>query len=318
MNKTEYQKYHLLADAAQMYYLEGLQQSEIAKHFNVSRSMISRLLAEAQDKGLVQIRIRRLFQRNKELEHKLCRVYGLEDAGVLILPEPLLLEKRKELIGGFTAELIYPMLKPAVNIGLTFGSTLQYIVRSLSSLHPVDINCIQLVGCLGATETAFDAHDLVQTLSTAYGCHAVYLYAPFQVASTDVRAQLFINRSNKDNVDFCRRLDIVLASVSPLNGERPSALLSGGHIDPEDVECMTALGVAGDIGGYNIDEKGCPVDVPHMVRMTGLSAQQYLLVPERIGVAVGEYKCPIITAALDGGWFTRFYTDEKTAASLAG
>ena len=54
---------NLLADVAEMYYLEDKNQSEIAESVGVTRSMISRMLTEARENGIVEIRIQRPLQR---------------------------------------------------------------------------------------------------------------------------------------------------------------------------------------------------------------------------------------------------------------
>ena len=58
----------LLADVAEMYYLDQKNQAEIAKRIGVTRSMVSRILTEARESEIVEIRIRRPVQADRELE----------------------------------------------------------------------------------------------------------------------------------------------------------------------------------------------------------------------------------------------------------
>ena len=71
---------NLLADVAEMYYLEGKIQSEIAETVGVTRSMISRMLTEARENGIVEIRIHRPLQSEPELANALKERFGLMDA----------------------------------------------------------------------------------------------------------------------------------------------------------------------------------------------------------------------------------------------
>ncbi|UCD99671.1 MAG: sugar-binding transcriptional regulator, partial [Chloroflexota bacterium] len=73
-----------LADIAEWYYVDGLNQSEIARKIGVDRSMVSRLLAEARQQNIVEIRIRRPISANQELEDQLEARFNLLDAHVLI------------------------------------------------------------------------------------------------------------------------------------------------------------------------------------------------------------------------------------------
>ena len=47
----------LLADVAQQYYLEDMTQEQIARRIGVSRSNVSRMLKDARERGVVEIRI---------------------------------------------------------------------------------------------------------------------------------------------------------------------------------------------------------------------------------------------------------------------
>jgi DNA-binding transcriptional regulator LsrR (DeoR family) len=52
----------ILADVAEMYYLEGRDQSDIALEVGVTRSMVSRMLTEARRLGIVEIKVVRSIQ----------------------------------------------------------------------------------------------------------------------------------------------------------------------------------------------------------------------------------------------------------------
>ncbi|WP_143316795.1 helix-turn-helix domain-containing protein, partial [Clostridium sp. HBUAS56017] len=56
-NLNENEKLFLLSEVASLYYNHNMTQSEIANRIFTSRSKISRLLKEAKDKGVVQIKI---------------------------------------------------------------------------------------------------------------------------------------------------------------------------------------------------------------------------------------------------------------------
>ena len=73
----------LLADIAEMYYLENKNQAEIAKAVGVTRSMISRMLTEAREAGIVEIRVHRPLQSDHDLVMDLIKTFGLLDAYVV-------------------------------------------------------------------------------------------------------------------------------------------------------------------------------------------------------------------------------------------
>ena len=91
----------LLMQVASWYYEERLCQADIARRIGRSRSMVSRLLQEARDKGVVKIQVLSPFlNRVSELEDYLCQSFGLSQAYVLADPPvdyPLLIRRLGEL-----------------------------------------------------------------------------------------------------------------------------------------------------------------------------------------------------------------------------
>ncbi|MCK5055000.1 MAG: helix-turn-helix domain-containing protein, partial [Anaerolineales bacterium] len=75
----------LLADVAEMYYLERQTQAEIAKSIGLTRSMVSRMLDEARKKGIVEFRVHRPLSFDEQLERALIETFGLKSAHVVIL-----------------------------------------------------------------------------------------------------------------------------------------------------------------------------------------------------------------------------------------
>lgn len=71
-----------LIRVSQMYYDEGLNQSQIAGEVGYSRSSVSRMLTEARETGIVQITIGHPLQRLQSLEENLRNKYGLKTVRV--------------------------------------------------------------------------------------------------------------------------------------------------------------------------------------------------------------------------------------------
>ena len=61
----------LLAEVAQRYYLEDLTQEQIARRLGVSRSQVSRMLKEAREQGIVEIRVHHPLRTVPELQQAL-------------------------------------------------------------------------------------------------------------------------------------------------------------------------------------------------------------------------------------------------------
>ena len=61
----------LLAEVARLYYIEDLNQEQIAQRVGGSRSNVSRMLREARSRGLVEIRIREPLRTVPRLQEEL-------------------------------------------------------------------------------------------------------------------------------------------------------------------------------------------------------------------------------------------------------
>ena len=316
MTDSDYARYSVLAEIAEMYYLKGMQQAEIAGRMEISRSLVSKMLAEAQEKGVVSISINHFFKHSEPHERELCRRYGLKNAGVLILPKSMSNDEVKHHLGRFAANQLYRDITRGQNIGFTFGTTLKEVVCALSLEQPKPVTFVQLTGSLGAASAAFDSHELVHMLSAAWNCEGVYLHAPMIVNGNEIKEHLYRSRSNSQNAELCGRLDTVVVGLSSYEDAENAALYYGGHIGAEDLNAMRAAGIIGDVGSFSLGPDGRFIEIQSLTRMIGLDESGWKNVKNRYGIAAGEKKLNIIKASLGGGWLTNFITDEKTADNL--
>ncbi len=318
MDDWDYRKFYQLAEVAEMYFIKKMQQAEIAVKLNVSRSLVSRMISEAQERGVVSISINHFFKRSEELENELCSRFGIETAGVLVLPGEMPDEDIRKQLGRLTADLVYEELSEGSILGITFGTSLKDAVAALSYKSPKYISCVQLAGSMGAAESAFDAHELVHLLSSAWSCGSVFLHAPLMVNSEEIRRHLFENRSNSLNAEMCRKMNVAIVGLSSYDIKSRPALFTGGHVTAEELAGMRNHGIIGDVGTFSINAEGHFVDVKSMTKMIGLDEKGWKKVDSRYGLAFGEAKVNIIRAALSGGWLNRFVTDEQTAKLILG
>ena len=74
-----------LAHVATRYYLEDWKQSDIAKELGVSRPLVSRMLSEARELGVVEITVHTPGQQRQDLTEQLCVRWSLRD--VVLCPD---------------------------------------------------------------------------------------------------------------------------------------------------------------------------------------------------------------------------------------
>lgn len=82
MNRNQ-EKLQKLAYVAQRYYLDDWKQSDIAKELGVSRPLVSRMLQEARELGVVKIMVCPPVSQGEALVEQLRRSTSIRD-GVLV------------------------------------------------------------------------------------------------------------------------------------------------------------------------------------------------------------------------------------------
>jgi deoxyribonucleoside regulator len=162
----------LLAQVAMWYYEEGLDQAEIAARINKSRSMVSRLLDQARDSGLVEVKVHYPLRTDAGLGAQLCAEFGLQSAQVLAEPpdDYTLLLKR---LGQLGARCLQQALRPGVVIGLSWGTAVHAVVSAMP-VHPVPgATVVQLIGAVGHGDPWWTGGELgrwlAQKLTASFG-----------------------------------------------------------------------------------------------------------------------------------------------------
>ena len=134
---------NFLADVAEMYFLEGLNQSEISKRIGVTRSMVSRMLTEARSKEIVKIQIERRFEYNIPLKSEMIKRFNLEDAVIFTgyVEDSLRYLSR---LGAVAAKVIQPYLLSGIILGAAWGTALDATINVFEQQHTQWIKVVQL------------------------------------------------------------------------------------------------------------------------------------------------------------------------------
>jgi DNA-binding transcriptional regulator LsrR (DeoR family) len=308
-SRTTQDRSSLLADVAEMYYLEQKNQAEIAKFIGVTRSMVSRLLTEARESGIVEIRIRRPVQSDRELSLALIECFGLKDASVVTFPyaggEHLL-----RALGSAAAQMLKRYLAPNMILGLAWGTSISATVDAFEGSNRMPIRVVQLVGAMGARNMEYDGHDLVARMSEKIGGEAYYLNAPYLCRSAEMAKSLLETKSIRETISLGRKTDVALLGVGTTASEFSSFYLAG-YISQQELQRLRRQGAVGDVGA-----QGGPASEDFSDRLVSIRRKELLAIPVRLGVAGGEGKADAILGALRGGYINVLVTDSVTARTI--
>jgi deoxyribonucleoside regulator len=304
----------LLANVAELYYLEEKNQAVIAKLIGVTRSMVSRMLTEARESGIVEIRIRRSVPSDRELELVLIKRFGLKDACV-VTTTSLEDARLPRMLGAAGAQVLKRYLTPNKILGLAWGTSISATVDAFEASEPMNVRVVQMVGALGARQMEYDGHDLVARLSEKIGGQAYYLNAPFICQDAKMAKALLKARGLKETIKLSKRSDIALLGVGTTLPEYSSFYLAG-SVSLQELNKLRREGAIGDVCGQHFDRLGQPTAEDFSERLVAIQRRDLLSIPIRAGVAGGDGKVEAILGALRGKYINVLVTESLTAKKV--
>jgi len=304
----------LLAQVATLYYEDGLTQAEIARHVDVSRSTISRLLQEAREAGIVEITIHYPWKTDPELENRLEERFQLRKALVLAARGGVYKEVLRGL-GVLAARYIDRALTQDSTLGISWGTAVHSTAQALRPKRRLPITVVQMIGAVGIGDPLIDGPDLARLMADIYGGEYRYLHAPLIVENGQVRQGLLQEPRIQETLGLARKVDIALVGIGSLVPE-VSSLLRAGYLDREALTELRALGAVGDICGRHYDAHGRVMDIELNRCMVGIELKDLQGIEQVMGVAGDEAKAEAILGALRGGHINVLVTDDGAAGKV--
>ncbi|MCS7242577.1 sugar-binding transcriptional regulator [Candidatus Caldatribacterium sp.] len=303
----------LMAEVARLYYYEDLTQDQIGEVLGLSRQKVSRLLRQAKEEGLVQIRVLEDLGSTGALEERLRNKFGLRDARIATIfsQDKEVVTKR---IAQVAASYLRSIVEPHTSLGVAYGKTLFAMVPFLIPKPTPGFQVVQIMGGYGKLKGEVVAIELARALAHNFGGSVVYLLAPAFAKDAETRNALLEDVRIAQVLELARRVDIALVGIGGVTSS--STLLDTGDIYPYEVAELVAKGAAGNICGNFYDAEGREVSCQADSRRISLTLQDLRKIPKVIGVAGGEGKFKAILGALLGGYINILITDDVTALAL--
>jgi DNA-binding transcriptional regulator LsrR (DeoR family) len=303
----------LLVRVASLYYEYDYSQQEIAEKLRTSRSNVSRLLKEAKQKGLVEIRVHRRITTAMALEHEFKERFGLQQA--LILDDhdneqPI----RLALVGQLAAWYLEEIVHPRDVLAISWGTGVAAAVSAVTSDPDLKIDVVQMIGSVGTVDSVIDGPELARQLAGKLGGSYNYLHAPLFVDNQTTR-DVFLEQPTIS--DTLRRASSAQVALVGIGTTEPgaSSFLRAGHLTEEHLAQLRAQGVVGETAGKHFDISGnADFDINH--RVIGIALEDLKHIPHVVAVACGLQKRRAILGVLRGGYLNALATDSVTAAAV--
>ena len=162
----ELQRRLRLVQIAELYYHRRWTQGRIAERYQLSPMQISRLLREAQQLGIVEIKIHHPLPIDVELGREVQQRFGLASVFAVRASSPGAV---KEDVARAGAHQLLALLEPGRTLAVAWSSTLALLARALP-LHPLEgLTVVQMLGALTLSADRYNPYDAFARIGTQLG-----------------------------------------------------------------------------------------------------------------------------------------------------
>lgn len=308
-----------LSQVADMYYNQNMLQSEIAKKLYFSRSKVSRLLTQARELGIVDIKIKQITDRITPIEQALKDTFHLKDAVVInSYSGENKDEKNLENVTDFASVYISNLLKGNIMFGVSNGQAVNKVAKKITKMHDCELNVVQIVGSGSNAHQAIESRDLVMRFSEIFHQgHCYFLNAPIYIDNAFARSQILQDKSIATAFDMMRKCDIVLTGIGGFDVQRfhTAEIIREYQTDAHAKE-LQEKGAVGCVCVLYYDINGNYIHCDWNDKSVSMPFEEIKKNPMTIGVACRDDKVLPMVGALRGGLLDVVITDIDTASQV--
>jgi deoxyribonucleoside regulator len=294
-----------------MYYIDGLKQEDIAKQLQISRSLISMILTEAKEVGIVEINVRNPMLNNDELAGEIKSLFNLKKC--LIVPtavqDPGTLRK---LVAQRAVDVFNEEISDRNTVGVAWGRTCYEFVSYYKPGKVLkDVNIVPLIGGSKQTAPYFQLNEMVRLFTEKINGSPFFLHAPALTASPEEQ-ELYMKSASMQGI--LEKWAIICGI-----GTLPDQVNTDREIYTGENEIYTYLGkneVIGDICAKYFNIQGDFVKDHYSHRIISIPLEQLGIAKQIICVASGTEKDRAILGALRTKIVDVFVSDEQTVKAV--
>ena len=297
-----------LAHVATRYYLEDWKQSDIAKELGVSRPMVSRMLAEARELGVVEITVHDAGTRTATLLERL-RLSTSIRGGVLV-EDGADEDATNQLLSQGAVELLRQLETRRLGVGWGYliGQLVTWLEKHPQPDSPVTDIC-PLVGNANIPARNYQSNENVRLMAQQLGAAPHFLYLPALPEGLEEKQLLCSTEVYRQIHQQWEQLDTVLVNI----GNYPSSpdfasLVRYGSLLQQYRACGRML-------VYYFNEQGTVIqsDQDFAIQVPLDTLRQC---PRIIGVCSANTGAKALLGALRSGVFTHLVARSELVKSL--
>lgn len=200
---------------ARLYYEQDKTQNEIARGYGISRPMVSKLLKEAREQGIVSIQIhapRETARGDLSLMEQVGRRFGIYH-GLAVKGG---LNDQSVNDGVAEAAIAYLTELGGTSLGIGWGHIIGDVVKHMEQREkrvPLGTSVCPLIGNGGVGLKNYHSNELVRSIAEHSGAQPQFIYSPACVLSEQ---ELRLTRELDSYHEICHvweRLDVALVNI---------------------------------------------------------------------------------------------------------
>ncbi len=298
-----------------MYYLSDISKMEIAERLGISRFRVSRLIDQAKQEGIVRIQVIEPINTSTEIEEQLEKRFHLRHA-IVVQPTDQSDQSIMRAIGRAASERLVGLLKDGDVLGITWGATVNEVVKALPPKVDVRLQVVQITGGMNQIAIDVNAMDLVRRVADVYQAESYVLHAPAMIRNPAARQAMINDNGIHQTIEMFDKVNVALSGIGAFTNRSISNLMKSGYINNDELKQLRQEKVVGDVFAHFFDIGGKICDTSLEEQVIGMSAAQLKKLDYSIGVAGGTQKSLAILGALRGELINTLITDHDTACDI--
>ncbi|SHK57598.1 sugar-binding transcriptional regulator [Desulforamulus aeronauticus] len=299
-----------LVKIARLYYELGYKQEQIAQIEKISKATVSRLLDKAHKEGIVEVKVVYPQLEVHELAEEIRERFNLKKACVV----PVMIDHPdviRDDLGRAVSNFLSEIIRDEDIIGVSWGTTLPFVVKNLSKINANNVIVTQLNGGVTKHYLSTQSAAIIEGFVNSLNAVPYMLPVPTIVDSVELATAISADSNVCKTLELSQKARIAVYGIGKAGFD--SILVQAGYFQKEEYEKLLQAGAVGDICSRYFRIDGSIVDQELNQRTVGITLEELRNKEYSIAVANGEEKAKAVVGALKGKYVNTLFIDEVTA-----
>lgn len=299
---------------ARQYYIDGIEQSQIAKREGISRTTVSRLLAIAREEGLVTITVNDHFRDAQTLANQLMNLYSNVRFTVVSTSQDDQRAKLKR-VAKSAADYLNHLIKSGDIIGLGRGKSILQVAQQLAPKIVRDVEVLLLNGIFTDPVYQTSSLETASLFSKAY--QATLRLLPLPIIFDSLKSKETVEQES--HVRYVEKLGRVSnIAIFTLDTIQKNQFLYNKNYFSNDEQKSLSDGAVGEVLSHFIDIDGQPTVPKIDQRIVSIPLESLRYKEHSIVVVYQKAQVSILSTILRSGYVNEVFIDQQSAQLLLG